>query len=146
MGDSLPLNPNPTSPPNPNSNLPPPSTLQSPSAPPPLSLPSPPPPRFLRRPPIRATTEFNSANENPLFHKISCKLIDGLAKLKFCCQSNSKGQILSPEIAFITDRFKMFYDVDSSNALLQGWVDMGRFLRLQATHDVMVRVNCTLFV
>jgi hypothetical protein len=141
MGDSLPLNPNPISPPNPNL-LPPPS-LQSLSAPPP---PSPPPPRFHRRPPIRATTEFDSASENPLLHKISCKLIDGLAKLKFCCQSNSKGQIMSPEIALITDRFKIFYDVDSRNALLQGWVDMGRFFRLQATRDVKVRVDFTLFV
>ncbi|XP_078172334.1 chloroplast outer envelope protein 37 isoform X2 [Carex rostrata] len=134
MGDSLPVNPNLTYPPNPNPNVTPPPALPcAPAAPPP------PPPRFLRRSPIRATTEFDSASENPLFHKISCKVIDGLAKLKFCCQSNSKGYMISPEVAFITDRFKVFYDVDSRNALLQGWLDMGRFLSLQATHDVKNR-------
>ncbi|XP_020571423.1 outer envelope pore protein 37, chloroplastic [Phalaenopsis equestris] len=88
-----------------------------------------------RRPPLRFTTEFDS--EGPLFlHKISSNFFDNLAKLKFSFQNNSKGEIFSPQLGFITDNLSVLYDFESRNALLRGSLNLGKNLQLRTTYDV----------
>ncbi|XP_020106946.1 outer envelope pore protein 37, chloroplastic isoform X1 [Ananas comosus] len=129
MGDSLPPNPNPSSPP----SLPP----------PPTSSPAPQSSAAcggggivgVRRPPIRVTSEFDS--ESSLFlHKLSCKLFDGLAKLKLSFQNDPKGGVGFPELGFLTKHFSVLYDLESRNALLKGSFDLADSLQVRATHDV----------
>nr|CAD1819905.1 unnamed protein product [Ananas comosus var. bracteatus] len=134
MGDSLPPNPNPSSPP----SLPP----------PPTSSPAPQSSAAcggggsggivgVRRPPIRVTSEFDS--ESSLFlHKLSCKLFDGLAKLKLSFQNDPKGGAGFPELGFLTKHFSVLYDLESRNALLKGSFDLADSLQVRATHDVKV--------
>ncbi|XP_073004435.1 outer envelope pore protein 37, chloroplastic isoform X2 [Typha latifolia] len=143
MADAHPLNPNPNhSPPLPTLSLPP------PSPPPPLSpSPSPFPQAFpsdiagggrfvgLKRPPVRLTSEFDS-EASVFFHKVSCKLFDGLAKLKLSFQNDVNGALAFPELGFLTRNFSVLYDVENRNALLKGSVDLANFLQVRASHNV----------
>ncbi|XP_042463751.1 outer envelope pore protein 37, chloroplastic-like isoform X1 [Zingiber officinale] len=150
MADSLPPNAGPNFP---SFLLPPrPPTLPaSPPPPPPPPLPSQPPPPSsapgheslpiagghsfsLRRPAVRVTSEFDS-DRSVFFHKISCKLFDSLAKLKLTFQNDRNGVIAYPQIGFITKHFAALYDLESRNALLKGFFDIGDALRVRATHD-----------
>ncbi|GAB4858954.1 Outer envelope pore protein 37, chloroplastic, variant 2 [Ancistrocladus abbreviatus] len=127
----------------PSSYQPQPPPLPQPSLPPPLGR----PPTekaaekhpfglfSLRRPPIRVTTEFDS-DSLIFFHKVSSKLFDGLAKLKFTFQNNGKGDIADPQVALITKHLAIHYDVEEQNALVKGFVNVGPNLQLCAAHDV----------
>ncbi|KAF5950443.1 hypothetical protein HYC85_012436 [Camellia sinensis] len=125
-------------PPNPNS-IEPPATAGDPPPPPPpplpatdggggfLSLP--------RRPGIRLTTEFDS-DSSIFFNKISCKLLDSLAKLKLSFQNNDKGEISEPQLALTSKYLSLHYDLEEHNALIKSSFDVGPALHLRAAHDV----------
>ncbi|CAL5394730.1 unnamed protein product [Camellia sinensis] len=122
-------------PPNPNS-IEPPATAGDPPPPPLpptdggggfLSLP--------RRPGIRLTTEFDS-DSSIFFNKISCKLLDSLAKLKLSFQNNDKGEISEPQLALTSKCLSLHYDLEEHNALIKSSFDVGPALHLRAAHDV----------
>ncbi|THG12744.1 hypothetical protein TEA_006692 [Camellia sinensis var. sinensis] len=125
-------------PPNPNS-IEPPATAGDPPPPPLpptdggggfLSLP--------RRPGIRLTTEFDS-DSSIFFNKISCKLLDSLAKLKLSFQNNDKGEISEPQLALTSKYLSLHYDLEEHNALIKSSFDVGPALHLRAAHDVKVK-------
>ncbi|KAF8041485.1 hypothetical protein BT93_A0169 [Corymbia citriodora subsp. variegata] len=136
----------PPPPPIPSLLLPPCSPLQPP--PPPLfpePPPSPPPqpqpqqPRILfsfpKRPALRVTSEYDS-DSSVFLHKVSCKLLDGLAKLKLSFQNDRKGEIGQPQLAFVSKHLSIHYDVEEQNALVRSAFDVGPRLHLKAEHDV----------
>ncbi|CAL9113823.1 unnamed protein product, partial [Musa textilis] len=88
-----------------------------------------------RWPGMRVTSEFDS-DSSVFFHKVSCKLFDNLAKLKFSFQNDRAGQIVYPQLGFLTKHFGVLYDLESRNALLKGSFDIANFLQVRATHDV----------
>ncbi|KAL5578614.1 hypothetical protein UlMin_011056 [Ulmus minor] len=90
---------------------------------------------FPKRPPIRLTSEFDS-DSSLFFHKVSFKLFDSLAKLKFSFQNDHKGQIVQPQVGFISKHLSIHYDVEDQNALLKGSFDVAPGLQLRAAHDV----------
>ncbi|KAF5466157.1 hypothetical protein F2P56_016109 [Juglans regia] len=110
---------------------------------PPLPLPLPPPPppptkptfSFPERPPIRVTSEFDS-DSSIFFHKISCKFLNTLAKLKFSFQNDTNGDIIQPQVSFISKHLSIHYDVEDQNALLKASLEVGPRLQLRAAHDV----------
>lgn len=111
-----------------------------PPPPPPLSS-EPPQPRFLfsfpKRPALRVTSEYDS--ESTVFlHKVSCKLLDGLAKLKLSFSNDKKGEIAEPRLAFVSKHLSIHYDVEEQNALIKSTFDVGPRLHLEAEHDVKV--------
>ncbi|KAF8028285.1 hypothetical protein BT93_E1019 [Corymbia citriodora subsp. variegata] len=136
--------------------LPPCSPLQPP--PPPL-FPEPPPPppqpqpqqqqqqprilfSFPKRPALRVTSEYDSGSDNPVFlHKVSCKLLDGLAKLKLSFQNDRKGEIGQPQLAFVSKHLSIHYDVEEQNALVRSAFDVGPRLHLKAEHDVKAQLG-----
>jgi len=101
--------------------------------------PHPPPPpallSFPRRPELRITTELDSESAI-LFHKISCKLLGSLAKLKFSFNNNSKGEVSEPQISFVSKNLSLHYDLEDQNALVKSCIDVGPRLQLKAAHDV----------
>lgn len=135
--ESLPPSPNSpaVSPPPPPRDDRPLSVQATPPAQPPPPPPPPLKPNTIRRPPIRVTSEFDSAS-SIFFQKISCKFLDNLAKLKLTFQNNNKGEIADPQLAFISKHLSVFYDVREHNALLKGSVDAGSRLRFSAAHDI----------
>ncbi|KAJ8493742.1 hypothetical protein OPV22_015463 [Ensete ventricosum] len=84
---------------------------------------------------MRVTSEFDSES-SVFFHKVSCKLFDSLAKIKFSFQNDRGGQIAYPQLGFLTKHFCALYDLESHNALLKGSFDIANFLQVRATHDV----------
>ena len=92
---------------------------------------------FRRRPKIRVTSEYDSES-SVFFHKISCKLLDSLAKLKFSFQNDGKGEISDPQLAFTSKYLSLNYDIEEKNALVNGGFDVGPALQFKATHDVKV--------
>ncbi|RZR95346.1 hypothetical protein BHM03_00024205 [Ensete ventricosum] len=88
-----------------------------------------------RCPAMRVTSEFDSES-SVFFHKVSCKLFDSLAKIKFSFQNDRGGQIAYPQLGFLTKHFCALYDLESHNALLKGSFDIANFLQVRATHDV----------
>ncbi|GMP54939.1 hypothetical protein CsSME_00019927 [Camellia sinensis var. sinensis] len=129
-------------PPNPNS-IEPPATAGDPPPPLPptdggggfISLP--------RRPGIRLTTEFDS-DSSIFFNKISCKLLDSLAKLKLSFQNNDKGEISEPQLALTSKYLSLHYDLEEHNALIKSSFDVGPALHLRAAHDVKVTLSLSL--
>ncbi|KAL0551006.1 hypothetical protein IC582_010077 [Cucumis melo] len=120
----------------PNSNY----LLSLPPSPPSLDPPPPPPPirplfPFSKRPPIRVTSEFDSES-SIFFHKVSCKLLDNLAKIKFSFQNDNKGQITDSQLQFRTKYLSIHYDPDEHNALLRSSIDVGPRLHFRAAHDI----------
>ncbi|KAJ8433883.1 hypothetical protein Cgig2_021266 [Carnegiea gigantea] len=116
------------------------SPQSSPPPPPPAEQPSQPPPSFglfsfQKRPPIRVTSEFDS-DSSIFFHKLSSKLCNGLAKLKFSFQNDPKGKVSEPQLAIITKHLAIHYDFEEQNALVKGFLDVGTNLKLKAAHDV----------
>ncbi|XP_047046790.1 outer envelope pore protein 37, chloroplastic-like isoform X1 [Lolium rigidum] len=117
------------------------------SAPPPMdedgitphvrSSPPPPPPGrgLLRgRPPIRVTSEFDS--ERQLFsHRLSCRVLDGLAKLRLRVHHGAAGGALPPEVALMARNFSVVVDTASRGAVLRGSTDLSGSLRLRAAHN-----------
>ncbi|XP_027117997.2 outer envelope pore protein 37, chloroplastic [Coffea arabica] len=90
---------------------------------------------FRRRPKVRVTSEYDSES-SVFFHKISCKLLDSLAKLKFSFQNDGKGEISDPQLAFTSKYLSLNYDIEEKNALVNGGFDVGPALQFKATHDV----------
>ncbi|XP_021751903.1 outer envelope pore protein 37, chloroplastic-like [Chenopodium quinoa] len=93
---------------------------------------------FQKRPPLRVTTEFDSES-SVFFHKVSSKLFNGLAKLKFTFHNNPKGEVAEPQIALITKHLAIHYDVEEQNALVKGFLDVGPNLKLKAAHNIQAR-------
>lgn len=81
------------------------------------------------------TSEFDS-DSSVFFHKVSSKLFNGLAKLKFSFQNNPKGHIADPQLALITKHLAIHYDFEEQNAFVKGFIDVGPNLKLKAAHDV----------
>ena len=112
----------------------------------PHALPDPAPPTpvrdFLRRrPPIRVTSEFDS--ERQLFsHRLSCRVLDGLAKLRLRVHHGAKGgALLSPDVALMARNFSVLVDTASRAAVLRGAANLSGSLRLRATHNTKVRCD-----
>ncbi|XP_010238602.1 outer envelope pore protein 37, chloroplastic isoform X1 [Brachypodium distachyon] len=101
----------------------------------------PPPERgFLsRRPPVRVTSEFDS--ERKLFsHRISCRVLDGLAKLRLRVHQGAAGGVgPGPEVALVARNFSVVVDTASRGAVLRGAADLAGSLRLRASHNTK---NC----
>ncbi|XP_022763440.1 outer envelope pore protein 37, chloroplastic-like isoform X2 [Durio zibethinus] len=120
--------------------------LPSPSPPPPLPLEPPPPSptptkpnQFLslisKRPSVSVTSEFDSESRI-FFHRVSCKLFDNLAKLKFSFLNKSKREISEPQLALTSKHLSIHYDPEEQNALIKSSFDVGPMLHFKATHDV----------
>ncbi|KAK9947265.1 hypothetical protein M0R45_002899 [Rubus argutus] len=90
---------------------------------------------FSRRPSVRVTTEFDS-DSSVFFHKVSCKLLDSLAKLKLSFNNDHKGELSPPQLSFISQYLSIHYNFEDQSTLLNGSVDVGPRLQLRATHDV----------
>ncbi|CAI8616474.1 unnamed protein product [Vicia faba] len=96
---------------------------------------SPEPLPFPKRPALRITTEFDSES-TIFFHKISCKFLDSLAKLKLAFHNNSKGEIAEPQISFVSKYLSLHYDLEDHSAIVNSSIDVGPKLKLIGTHDV----------
>ncbi|XP_062090149.1 outer envelope pore protein 37, chloroplastic [Humulus lupulus] len=127
-------------PPPPLEAAPPAAPLPLPPPPPaPASAPAPAPASslfsFPKRPAIRVTSELDS--DSSIFsNKVSCKLLDSLAKVKLSFKNDRKGQLFQPQLAFISKHLSIHYDLEDRNALLRGSFDLAPGLQLRATHDV----------
>ncbi|KAK9082575.1 hypothetical protein Scep_029046 [Stephania cephalantha] len=101
------------------------------------NTPPPPPPQssLFPRPALRVTSEFDSES-SLLFNKISCKLLDSLAKLKLSFRNDSRGQISDPQISFLSKHLSLHYDLEERNALLQANFTLDDRLHFQATQDL----------
>ncbi|KAJ7980615.1 Outer envelope pore protein 37, chloroplastic [Quillaja saponaria] len=121
---------------NPNYLVPPTPPVDSPPSarPPPVSS-NGPIISFPKRPAFRITTEFDS-DSSIFFHKISCKFLDSLAKLKLSFHNNNKGDISEPQLSVVSKHLSINYDLDDQNALLKSSFDLGPRLHLEASHDV----------
>ncbi|KAL6905890.1 hypothetical protein ACP4OV_003491 [Aristida adscensionis] len=105
---------------------------QLPAAPPPPEAPPLPP----RRPPIRVTSEFDS--ERRLFsHRLSCRVLDGLAKLRLRVSHGAPGGGVPPfpEVSLLGRNFSVVVDTASRGALLRAAADLAGSLRLRASHN-----------
>uniref|UniRef100_A0A0A9F6X9 Outer envelope pore protein 37, chloroplastic n=1 Tax=Arundo donax TaxID=35708 RepID=A0A0A9F6X9_ARUDO len=93
-----------------------------------------------RRPPVRVTSEFDS--ERRLFsHRLSCRVLDGLAKLRLRVSHGGPGGGAGgvawgpPEVALLARNFSVLVDTASRGAVLRGAADLARSLRLRASHS-----------
>ncbi|CAI9762927.1 unnamed protein product [Fraxinus pennsylvanica] len=89
----------------------------------------------LGRPKLRVTTEYDS-DSSAFLHKVSCKLLDNLAKFKLSFQNNSKGEVSEPQISFTSKYFSLQYDLEESDALLKASFDVVPGLQFRAAHGV----------
>lgn len=131
---------------NPNSPSPPERSPKNPSSlpisgcptdDPPLPLPPPPPPATRRLPTVRISSEYDSES-SAFLNKVSCRVFNGLAKIKGQFQSNRNGDINFPQIGFITKYLSVLYDYEDQNAVVTGSFDVGRGLQVKGVHDVKV--------
>lgn len=133
----------------PNVIVPPPPP-PPPYDPPPI-YPPPPPPQpgwlftFPKRPSFRVTSEFDS-DSSLFFHKISCKLFESVAKLKFCFQNDNKGQLSQPQVSFTSKHLSIHYDLEEQSTFLNSSFDVGPRLHFRAAHDVKVALFFFLFM
>lgn len=88
-----------------------------------------------RRPKIRVTSEYDS-DSSVFLHKISCKLLDNLAKLKLTFQNDGKREISQPRLDFVSKYLSLHYDVEEGNTLVKSAFDVGNRLQFKAAHDV----------
>ncbi|MQL95337.1 hypothetical protein Taro_028002 [Colocasia esculenta] len=134
----------------PASAHPPPSTLPPPppaislhpaTPPPPSAAPAPGqapgrPALSFPRPALRLTSEYDSESQ-VFLHRASCRLFDGLAKLKLSFLNNRNGEISSPLLRLnLGKRLSVDYDVEAQNALVKGSFDVGESLQFQASRDL----------
>ncbi|XP_015620346.1 outer envelope pore protein 37, chloroplastic isoform X1 [Oryza sativa Japonica Group] len=112
-------------------------------APPPSPEGAPPPPRR-RRSAVRVTSEFDS--DARLFsHRLSCRVMDGLAKLRVRVHHGVGGAGAAavepppPEVALLARNFSVAVDTVARSAMLRGAADLAGSLRLSAKHDTK---NC----
>ncbi|KAK3136365.1 hypothetical protein QOZ80_5BG0432840 [Eleusine coracana subsp. coracana] len=101
----------------------------------PAPTPEPPPPRRTR-PPVRVTSEFDGERGN-FSHRLSCRVLDGLAKLRLRVSHGVGGgaAVPCPEVALISRNFSVVVDTASRGAVLRGAVDLPRSVRLRASHN-----------
>uniref|UniRef100_A0A2P2LE77 Uncharacterized protein n=1 Tax=Rhizophora mucronata TaxID=61149 RepID=A0A2P2LE77_RHIMU len=88
-----------------------------------------------KRPSLRVTSEFDSET-SILFHKLSCRLLNSLAKLKFSFQNNNKGEVLEPHFSLSSKFLSLHYDLEDQNALLKTSFDVGPRLHFDVAHDL----------
>ncbi|WVZ89048.1 hypothetical protein U9M48_035507 [Paspalum notatum var. saurae] len=106
------------------------------------------PPLLTRRPPVRVTSEFDS--EQRLFsHRISCRIRDGLAKLRLSVSHGVGGGGIAwglPEVAVLARNFSVVIDPASRGAVLRGTADLAGSLRLRASLNTKVwpLIGCAL--
>lgn len=91
----------------------------------------------LGRPKLRVTTEYDS-DSSAFLHKVSCKLLDNLAKFKLSFQNDSKGEVSDPQISFTSKYFSLHYDLEENDALLKASFDVVPGLQFRAAHGVKV--------
>jgi hypothetical protein len=112
---------------------------------PPLEL-EPSPPLLRQRPPVRVTSEFDS--ERRLFsHRFSCRVLDGLAKLRIRVSHGAGGGGIAwgpPDVGLLARNFSVVVDPASRGAVLRGSTDLAGSLRLRASHSTKVRplIDC----
>ncbi|EPS68130.1 hypothetical protein M569_06643, partial [Genlisea aurea] len=87
------------------------------------------------RPKIRLTSEYDS-DTSIFFHKISCKLLDDLAKLKLSFQNNSKGEVTEPQVSFKSKFFSLMYDVEETDALFKTSFDVAPGIQFKASYQL----------
>ncbi|CAM8977993.1 unnamed protein product [Rhodiola kirilowii] len=122
-----------STPPNPNHMVLPSTPGELPS--PLLAQPSSPSIITFPRPSFRITNEYHS--EGSIFmNRVSCKIFDGLAKLRLAFQNNRRGEVVAPQIGFISKYLTVLYDVEEQNAVVRSSVDLGSKVHLQADHYV----------
>ncbi|ONM32581.1 Outer envelope pore protein 37 chloroplastic [Zea mays] len=117
----------------------PPPAPASPSRTPPQQEPK---PAVLRwRPPVRVTSEFDS--ERRLFsHRLSCRVLDGLAKLRLRISHGAGGGgiLWGPtDVGLLARNFSVVVDPATRGAVLRGAADLAGSLRLRASHNTK---NC----
>ncbi|XP_008672269.2 outer envelope pore protein 37, chloroplastic isoform X1 [Zea mays] len=113
----------------------PPPAPASPSRTPPQQEPK---PAVLRwRPPVRVTSEFDS--ERRLFsHRLSCRVLDGLAKLRLRISHGAGGGgiLWGPtDVGLLARNFSVVVDPATRGAVLRGAADLAGSLRLRASHN-----------
>lgn len=125
----------------------PPPAPASPSRTPPQQEPK---PAVLRwRPPVRVTSEFDS--ERRLFsHRLSCRVLDGLAKLRLRISHGAGGGgiLWGPtDVGLLARNFSVVVDPATRGAVLRGAADLAGSLRLRASHNTKVRplIDCAPF-
>ncbi|KAK4482606.1 hypothetical protein RD792_009770 [Penstemon davidsonii] len=90
------------------------------------------------RPNLRVTSEYDS-DSSVFLHKVSCKLLNNLGKLKVSFQNNSKGEVSEPQVSFHSRLFSLQYDVEENDALLKASFDVAPRLHFRAVHEVKAR-------
>ncbi|CAA6663892.1 unnamed protein product [Spirodela intermedia] len=71
------------------------------------------------RPTVRVTSEYDSDSQ-VFFHRVSCRLVDSLAKLRISFMNNRDGEISCPMLRLdLGKRLSLDYDVEAKNALLR---------------------------
>nr|XP_004287184.2 PREDICTED: outer envelope pore protein 37, chloroplastic [Fragaria vesca subsp. vesca] len=122
-----------------------PPTLPNPNHHPPESPPPPPPPApnpiascissKIKRPSVRVTSEFDS-DSAVFFHKVSCKVLDSLAKLKLSFSNDHKGDLSPPHLSFISRYLSLHYNFEDQSTLLNSSIDVGPRVQFRASHDL----------
>uniref|UniRef100_A0A2P2LE74 Uncharacterized protein n=1 Tax=Rhizophora mucronata TaxID=61149 RepID=A0A2P2LE74_RHIMU len=87
------------------------------------------------RPSLRVTSEFDSES-SLFFHKVSCKLLDSLAKLKLSFQNNNKGDVFEPLFSVSSKLLSLHYNLEDLSALFKTSFDVGPRLHFDFAHDL----------
>ncbi|KAK6161548.1 hypothetical protein DH2020_004929 [Rehmannia glutinosa] len=90
------------------------------------------------RPKLRVTSEYDS-DSSVFLHKVSCKLLDNLAKLKLSFQNNSKGEVSEPQVTFTSKHVSLHYDVEENDALVKASFEILPGFQIKAAHQVKAR-------
>lgn len=89
-------------------------------------------------PKLRVTSEYDS--EGSVFlHKVSCKLLDDLAKLKLKFHNDNKGGVSEPQVSFTSKFFSLHYDIEENDALLKTSLEIVPGFQVKAEHQVKAR-------
>ncbi|KAG6406138.1 hypothetical protein SASPL_133736 [Salvia splendens] len=90
------------------------------------------------RPKLRVTSEYDSES-SVFFNKISCKLLDNLAKLKLSFQNANNGEVLEPHLYLKSKFFSLQYDVEENDALLNTSLEIAPGLQFRAATELKAR-------
>ncbi|GFP90309.1 outer envelope pore protein 37 chloroplastic, partial [Phtheirospermum japonicum] len=101
----------------------------------------------LGRPKLRVTSWYVRENNSTFSHKVSCKLLDNLAKLKLSFKNNRKGEVSEPQVSFTSKYFSLLYDVEDSDTLVKAQFEIMPRIQLNAGHQFKVLFeNAALFI
>ncbi|KAL6191374.1 hypothetical protein ACLB2K_037765 [Fragaria x ananassa] len=119
---------------------PPPPTLPNPNHPPPPPPPAPNPiasciSSKIKRPSVRVTSEYDS-DSAVFFHKVSCKVLDSLGKLKLSFSNDHRGDLSPPHLSFISRYLSLHYNFEDQSTLLNSSIDVGPRVQFRASHDL----------